>query len=107
MKRVEKLWGSEIWVCNLNYCGKILKLNKGFRCSLHFHKLKDETFYVIKGEVLMEINNRKRKMKVGDAQRIKPMERHRFTGIKDAEIIEFSTHHLDTDSYRLETSGKI
>lgn len=107
MKRVKKAWGEELWIVNASYCGKLLKLNKGYRCSLHHHKLKDETFFVIKGEVLMEINRRKRKMKVGDYQRITPMVSHRFTGITDAEIIEFSTHHLETDSYRTSISGKV
>jgi hypothetical protein len=30
---------------------------------------------------------------------------HRFSGLEDSEIIEFSTHHEDEDSYRQERSG--
>lgn len=39
--------------------GKILTLKKGFRCSLHTHKIKDETFYILDGEVLMEVFERR------------------------------------------------
>ena len=38
---------------------------------------------------------------------IEPNTKHRFTGLEDSEIIEFSTHHEDSDSYRDELSGKV
>ena len=41
-KIVEKKWGSEEWITNRDYCGKKLILNKGFRCSMHHHKNKDD-----------------------------------------------------------------
>ena len=74
---------------------------------MHYHKIKDETFYVNKGKVLMEINNEKKIMLPGDSLRILPNTKHRFTGLEDSEIIEFSTHHEDSDSYREELSGKV
>ena len=107
MKKVKKIWGSELWIVNRkDYCGKILNLKRGFRCSLHYHKKKDETFYVARGKVLMEVGKKKWIMKYGDVQHIAPRCIHRFTGLTDAEIFEFSTHHLDSDSYRKESSGK-
>lgn len=107
MKIVKKEWGEERWLVNRNYCGKLLILKKDYRCSLHYHKNKDETFYVNKGRVLMEVGNEKRVMVPGDVQRIEPGTLHRFTGLENSEIIEFSTHHEDSDSYRKEPSGKI
>jgi len=102
---VPKVWGEEHWIVNENYCGKKLILKKGFRCSMHKHKLKDETFYITKGKVLLELKDTKKILCSGDSQRIKPEEFHRFTGLEDSEIIEFSTHHEDNDSYRIEESG--
>ena len=32
---------------------------------------------------------------------------HRFTGLEHAEIIEFSTHPEDSDSYRVEVGGAV
>ena len=53
-KHVEKRWGSETWFANNeehNYCGKILHFNKGKKCSWHYHKIKQETFYIQKGKL--------------------------------------------------------
>ncbi|MBW2989717.1 cupin domain-containing protein [Candidatus Woesearchaeota archaeon] len=106
-KEVPKVWGKETWIANYDYCGKKLTLNKGFRCSMHHHKNKDETFYITKGKVLMEVKGQKKVMLPGDSIRILPYAKHRFTGLEDSEIIEFSTHHEDSDSYRDEVSGKV
>src|SRR5262245_24647147 len=51
-KFVSKVWGFEDWLANSSlYCGKLLFLKKNKRLSLHYHKLKDETFYIQSGEV--------------------------------------------------------
>lgn len=111
MKIVPKVWGEEHWVVNSDkYCGKKLVLKKGYRCSIHHHKIKDETFYIIKGRVLMELGENceeKKIMKPGDSIHIKPNLWHRFTGLEDSEIIEFSTKHMEEDSYRKTQSGKV
>src|SRR3989339_1709395 len=108
-KEVPKAWGKEIWIINRDYCGKKLILNKGFRCSMHHHKIKDETFYILKGKVLLELGDKKQIMLSGDSILIEPNKKHRFTGLEDSEIMEFSTHHEDSDSYREEgmLSGKV
>jgi quercetin dioxygenase-like cupin family protein len=104
----KKVWGSEEWIANTDqYCGKILNLNKGYRCSIHYHKIKDETFYISEGKVLMEVGNELKIMKAGESQRIIPGTKHRFTGLEDSVIVEFSTHHEEGDSYRDTESGKV
>ena len=51
---VPKGWGYEDWLVNKKeYCGKLLFFKKGKHCSFHYHKLKDETFYVHRGELLI------------------------------------------------------
>ena len=103
--RYPKVWGEEHWIVNRDYCGKKLVLNQGYRCSLHFHKNKDEVFYVLSGKVLLEVGDDWRLLVAGDHQHIPPGVVHRFWGVEDAEMIEFSTHHEDEDSYRVEVSG--
>ena len=101
VKHVPKVWGKEIWMANTDlYCGKKLILKKGKRCSLHYHKNKDETFYVEEGKVLMEVNGEEKIMNSGESVLIEPNTKHRFSGLKDSVIIEISTHHEDADSYR-------
>lgn len=103
--RVPKVWGEEHWIVNREYCGKKLVLKRGFRCSMHFHKVKDEVFYVIKGRVLLETEAGDRVMGPGDSFHIPQRLLHRFSGLEDSEIIEFSSHHEDADSFRTEPSG--
>ena len=44
---VSKGWGYEDWIVNKEqYCGKLLFIKKGKKCSWHYHKNKDETFYI-------------------------------------------------------------
>lgn len=112
-KKVRKIWGSEEWIVNNDkYCGKILNLNKGFRCSVHYHKNKHETFYILEGKVLIELWDKKGNLKVKitkpkDVQTIEPNQKHRFAGLENSKIIEFSTHHEESDSYRDTESGPV
>lgn len=108
IKKVPKVWGYEKWLeNNEKYCCKILSLNKGYQCSLHYHKIKDETFLILKGEMRLEVGEQVVNLKKGDFIRILPTQLHRFRGIENCEFIEVSTHHEESDSYRLEESKRI
>ena len=99
-KIVEKVWGREYWIVNRAYYGKILELSEGGQCSIHYHKDKDETFYILEGKVLMEYEDKRRIMLPGHIQHIAPYTSHRFTGLENSKMIEFSTHHSEEDSIR-------
>jgi quercetin dioxygenase-like cupin family protein len=104
----KKVWGYEIWLANNElYCGKILGLKKGYRCSYHYHLKKDETFYVLKGLILLELNGKEHVMAAGSAIRVRPGDKHRFTGLERSEILEISTQHFEDDSYRLTKSERV
>jgi mannose-6-phosphate isomerase-like protein (cupin superfamily) len=115
-KIVPKLWGYEIWIENNNlYCGKHLHVMPNKLCSVHFHKNKKETFYVIDGELLLNYSSNINKkdwidgnintiiLKRGESFTIEPMIAHRFTSNTNysCNFIEISTHHDDEDSYRI------
>jgi len=103
----EKGWGEEHWIANNSlYCGKILKLNQAYRCSMHYHKIKDETFHILSGQVFMECGNQSFVMRIGDSIDVSVGKRHRFTGLASSEILEVSTQHFENDSYREEESGE-
>jgi quercetin dioxygenase-like cupin family protein len=103
-----KAWGSEDWIVNSDrYCGKILTLRQGWQCSLHHHPIKDETLYLMSGKVRFELDGRAIDMQPGDWVRVWPGSLHRFTGIEDSVIVEFSTHHDEADVVRLEPSRKV
>jgi rfaE bifunctional protein kinase chain/domain len=104
---VSKIWGYEKWLENNDrYCSKILWLKKGYQCSLHYHKIKDEMFLVTQGHVKLELGNKIIHMMPGSFIRIPPGIKHRFGGVEESEILEISTHHSEKDSYRIEESRK-
>jgi len=108
LKFVPKGWGGEIWVHNDElYCGKKLVLRQGKRCSLHYHRLKTETFYLQAGKVQLELKFADGRaetliMEPGDAVHLPAGTLHRYTGLEESEIFEFSTQHFDEDTVRVE-----
>lgn len=107
-KKVDKQWGTEYWVSNTElYCVKLLKLNAGFQCSLHAHKVKDEEFHVIEGHVRLERDDFVHYLSPGESLRISPSSFHRFSSAEGALILEASTFHDDADVVRHEISRKI
>ena len=108
MKRVDKVWGTEYWIANNeSYCMKFLFLLPGRCSSLHYHKIKDETFYIERGVVFIEIDGETVELRQGQSVRLKPSQRHKFwneKGSEEATIVEVSTKHDDKDVVRLEES---
>ena len=104
---VKKVWGEEQIIVNQKYCGKILIITEQHRCSMHYHRKKDETFFVISGMVLLEIGKEVFTLHPGYSFRVKPGVPHRFTGLEWSRMVEFSSHHEDGDSYRTTVSEKV
>lgn len=102
-------WGYERWATNNDkYCGKLLYFNKNKRCSWHYHRIKDETFYVSSGKAIIkhsfedDINNAcSTLLKKGDTFHVPVGMRHQVIALEDTEILEISTTHFEDDSYRL------
>lgn len=108
METIQKVWGNELVIANSElYCGKILTLFSKHRCSIHWHLKKTETFYILSGLVLMEVDDSTFIMKSGDKLDLSPGMKHRFTGLLNSKFIEFSTKDFPEDSYRDTKSEKI
>ena len=106
--KVPKGWGHEtIFVNNEFYCGKLLVFKKGCKFSMHYHMIKDETWYVNEGEFIyrwidIEIGETKETiLKVGDSVRQFPGMPHQLEALTDGVVFEVSTQHFDSDSYRI------
>lgn len=105
---IPKGWGSELIIENNElYCGKILQFKEGCKFSMHYHLEKDETWYVNSGEFLyrwIDTDNaevHEQKLVQGDVVRQRPGQPHQIEAITSGEIFEVSTHHEDSDSYRV------
>ena len=108
MRKVEKPWGHEIiWAETKDYVGKLLHIKAGHRLSLQYHKIKEETVYVLSGTLYIYDGDGKiTKLTPGQAFHVQPHQIHRFGANEtNVEIMEVSTPHLD-DVVRLEDDYK-
>lgn len=104
--RVEKPWGYElIWARTDRYVGKVLHIEPGHVLSLQYHEKKDETIYVLKGEIIFRVgvqeDLREFHMREGDNYHITPFTVHQMEAIKPTDLLEASTPEID-DVVRLE-----
>jgi mannose-6-phosphate isomerase-like protein (cupin superfamily) len=106
--RVEKGWGHEVIIVNNElYCGKILHFNRGGKFSMHYHLNKKETWYVSTGLFRFRWINTKNadiieeSLKPGDTITNEVGEPHQLICLEEGDIFEVSTHHQDSDSYRV------
>lgn len=81
------------------YCSKWLTLWPGQECPVHHHKLKKETFFVLRGEVGLVTDGQPVTLKTGDRYTLRPGVRHSFGSAGGAVIEEVSTHDENSDSY--------
>jgi mannose-6-phosphate isomerase len=106
--RVPKPWGYEIiWAHTDQYVGKILHVKAGEALSVQYHKQKDETVYLLSGEMIYWVklpgNDKLQDMKLkrGESFRIAPGTVHYIEAVTDCDVLEASTAHTN-DIVRLE-----
>ncbi len=105
---VPKGWGHELIIVNTpKYCGKILHFHKGGRFSMHYHLLKEETWYVASGSfrfLYIDTSNAtiyETTLKQGDVVTNYVGQPHQIICEEEGDIFETSTEHFDSDSYRV------
>ena len=101
VKHVPKPWGHEtIWAHTDRYVGKILHINAGQALSVQYHERKDETVYLLSGEMIYwvkigDAEMRDMKLGKGEAFRITPGTIHYMEAVTDCDVLEASTPELD------------
>ena len=109
IEHITKGLGYEKWIVNKKeYCGKLLFIKKGKKCSWHYHILKDETFYLHSGKIMLYYSDNDDFLQAkslilnpGDKFHIYRKLRHQMLALEDSDLYEFSTEHFDEDSYRV------
>jgi len=107
---VQKGWGYElIFATNDKYCGKILFFEKeGAQFSMHFHREKDETWFVNTGKFKVQWIDTKtaalyeKELNEGDVWHNPPLQPHRLICLQgSSSITEVSTADSVEDNYRV------
>ena len=106
IQNVPKPWGYElIFAKTSRYVGKILHINRGESLSLQYHEIKEETLYVVSGELRLTVEHggdrRELMLRKGESFHIPPRLIHRMEAVVDTDVAEVSTPELD-DVVRLE-----
>lgn len=103
-----KGWGTEdIWASNDKYCGKMLHFEEGKMFSMHFHKDKDETWYVLEGRFIVkyidttDASIHEKKLSTGDIWHNPPLLPHQLICLEEGMICEVSTPDSVEDNYRV------
>jgi quercetin dioxygenase-like cupin family protein len=103
-----KGWGHELVIANSpKYCGKILHFHTGGMFSMHYHILKEETWYVASGRFRFRYIDTTTAtlyetiLQKGDVVTNMVGQPHQLICEEAGEIFETSTEHFDSDSYRV------
>ena len=108
--KVDKGWGFElIWATNDKYCGKMMVFTKkGNKFSMHFHKEKDESWFVNSGQFKVRYIDTKDSMlyekdlNEGDVWHNPPLMPHQLVAMADeSSITEVSTADSVEDNFRI------
>ena len=93
-------WGAAIINCiNREYCKKIIVLLPNQKHPTHYHVKKEETFQVLYGRVIINIDGEEKEYKPGDIAVIERGVKHSFSTKGGAVFEEVSTTHFRDDSY--------
>ena len=100
MNNIDKIWGETKCIfINSNVEIHRIEVKKGFSCSRHYHKNKNNIFYVEKGKLLIkEWKNEKIEEKIllpGESIEIKNYNFHCFVGLE--ESVAFEIYHTSID----------
>lgn len=106
--KIPKGWGEELIIeNNERYCGKLLIFKKDCKFSMHYHMIKDETWYVNEGTFIYRwvdtetADLHEEMLTKGSIVRQRPGQPHQLESLEDGVIFEVSTTHYDSDSYRV------
>lgn len=91
-----------ITVVNREYCKKYIIMLPGQNHPDMFHKIKDETFFILSGEISLRLNGDVLILKEGETAEITPMTVHGFSTTNGAIIEEVSTSHVPGDSFYID-----
>lgn len=87
-------------IINREYCKKYIIVLPGQKHPSHAHRIKEETFQVLYGDLNVQLGNGEVKhLKPGDMQTVLRGEYHSFSSSTGAIFEEVSTQHMKSDSY--------
>ena len=89
-------------IVNREYCKKLIVMLAGQNHPAHFHKLKEETFHIQFGEIIMRLDGEEKTCRAGDLILVPRGAQHSFSTKNGVIFEEISSTHYVNDSYYLD-----
>ena len=99
LDRFEDVGCTIINVINREYCKKLIVVLPGQKHPEQYHKIKEETFVVLDGDVKLTLDGAVKECRRGDVVTVNRGTKHPFTSKNGAIIEEISSTHYKDDSY--------
>ncbi len=99
IEQIRETGAAIISVINRDYCKKLIVVLPGQQHPAHGHKIKEETFQLLWGDLEAAVNGETMRMKPGDKLLVEPGSVHSFRSDGGAIFEEISTTHFRDDSY--------
>jgi N-acetylneuraminate synthase len=99
LDRIREFGAIIIDVINRQYCKKLIIQLPRQKHPYHYHKVKEETFQLLYGDMEVELDGRLIKVNPGDTVLVEPGTWHKFHTLDGAIFEEVSTTHFNNDSY--------
>lgn len=99
LKQFRRTGAVIISIINREYCKKLILVLPGQQHPMHFHRVKEETFQLLYGDLECRIDDRVIAMQPGDTQTVLRNAKHAFSSRNGAVFEEISTTHVKGDSY--------
>lgn len=90
---------SMITVINREYCKKLIIVLPNQKHPEQYHKVKEETFHLLYGDLKLILDEKEKNCIVGDVIVVEPTVRHAFSSKNGAIVEEISSTHIKDDSY--------
>lgn len=101
-----KCWGRNTEVFKNNSVSvNFLELIKGGVCSWHFHRRKNNTFYLISGKILIKTEHNETILEPGNSILVVAPMKHHFEVLEDSLVLEIMFVEYDPADIVRETQG--
>jgi len=91
-------------IVNREYCKKLIIMLPNQKHPSHYHKLKEETFQILYGDMELVLNDERINLSVGETMTVKRMDWHSFSTVNGLIFEEISTTHRRNDSFYEDTA---
>jgi N-acetylneuraminate synthase len=97
--RFDEVGATIINLVNRTYCKKLIVVMAGQRHPEHFHKVKEETFLVLHGDITIDLDGTSKEYGPGGILVVERGVRHSFRSKRGVIMEEISSTHYKGDSY--------